>query len=159
MTTESVDPLGAIDGDAHRALGAALFNRVWTLLEKPDRTTDEVDEMIHAVHASCFHWSLAEGVEPMNRARGEWQCSRVYAVLGQVEPARWHAQRCLDIVEVNAVGDFDRAAAYEALARASAIAGDTTVTADWKAKAAALVVGIDDSEDRQVIEDDLATLP
>ena len=38
--------------------------------------------MIHAAHASRFHWSRAEGAESVNLARGEWQCSRVYAVAG-----------------------------------------------------------------------------
>ena len=59
----------------------------------------QVDEMIHAAHASRFHWSRAEGVTTINLARGEWQCCRVYAVLGRGEPALWHARRCLAYVE------------------------------------------------------------
>ena len=41
--------------------------------------------MLHAAHASRFHWG--EVGEPVNFARGEWQISRVYAVLGRPEPA------------------------------------------------------------------------
>lgn len=149
----------SLDPSAHRALGAALFNQVWTLLEKPDRTPADVDEMIHAAHASRFHWSHAADVDPSNLARGEWQCSRVYAVLGRAEPAIWHATRCQAILESNGIGDFDIAAAYEALARAHAVAGDPTTAAGWKAMAVAALDGITDADDRQVIEDDLARLP
>ena len=88
-----------IDPTTRRKLAADLFNHTWTLLEKPDRTPAEDDEMIHSAHASRFHWG--EVGEPFNLARGEWQCSRVYAVLGRAEPALWHARRCLAINEAN----------------------------------------------------------
>jgi DNA-binding transcriptional MerR regulator len=159
MTAPTLDSLTDLDGATHRALGAALFNHVWTLLEKPDRSPAETDEMIHAAHASRFHWSRADGAEPFNLARGEWQCSRVYAVLGRGEPALWHARRCVAINEANGTADWDIASAYEAMARASAVAGDPGAAADWKAKATAALDGIADQDDREVIEGDLATLP
>ena len=115
--------------------------------------------MIHAAHASRFQWSRAEVVEPANHTRGEWQCSRVYAVIGRAEPALWHAERCREILESNGITDFDIAAAYEALARAHALAGDASVAADWKAKAVAALDGIADPDDREIIEGDIATLP
>jgi DNA-binding transcriptional MerR regulator len=159
MTTPTTDALTDLDSATHRALGVALYNHVWTLLEAADRTPAQVDEMIHAAHASRFHWSRAEGSEPVNLARGEWQCSRVYAVLGRAEPALWHASRCLAINEANGSADWDIASAYEAMARASAVAGDTAAAADWKAKATAALGGIADQDDRDIIEGDLATLP
>jgi hypothetical protein len=81
----------------HRRLGVELYNHVWTLLELPLRTPEQDDELIHAAHASRYHWSQAG--TPKNLARGEWQVSRVYAVLGRAEPALWHARRCLAYVE------------------------------------------------------------
>jgi DNA-binding transcriptional MerR regulator len=159
MSTAATDPLTDLDGATHRALGAALFNHTWTLLEKPDRTPAETDEMIHAAHASRFHWSRADGVEAVNLARGEWQCSRVYAVLGRAEPALWHARRCLVMNEAAGIGDWDIASAYEAMARASAVGGDTAAATDWKARATAALEGIADKDDRDLIEGDLATLP
>jgi hypothetical protein len=159
VTVSSPEPPAELDPAAHRTLGIALFNHVWTLLEKPDRTATDNDEMISAVHASRWHWSRAAGVEPVNHARGEWQCSRVYATLGRSEPALWHARRCLAIIEATAIADFDRAAAYEALARAHAVAGDVAAAADWKAKAMTAMEGIADPDDREVIEGDIATLP
>jgi hypothetical protein len=159
MTTPTTDALTDLDGATHRALGVALYNHVWTLLETADRTPAQVDEMIHAAHASRFHWSRAQGTEGVNLARGEWQCSRVYAVLGRSEPARWHAARCLAINEANGSADWDIASAYEAMARASLVAGELEATADWKAKAMAALDGIADPDDREIIEGDLATLP
>lgn len=159
MTAPTLDTLTDLDGATHRGLGVALFNHVWTLLEKPERSPAETDEMIHAAHASRFHWSRADGSEPVNLARGEWQCSRVYAVLGRGEPALWHARRCLAINEAAGTADWDIASAYEALARASAVAGDDAAARDWKGKATAALDGIADQDDRDVIEGDLATLP
>ena len=158
MTTAHADDLISLDPATHRALGAALFNHVWTLLEKADRTPADIDEMIHAVHASRFHWSRAEGAEPANHARGEWQCSRVYAVIGRAEPAVWHATRCRDILESNGIADFDIAAAYEALARAHAVAGDMSAATEWKSKAIAALDRIADPDDREIIAGDIATL-
>jgi DNA-binding transcriptional MerR regulator len=159
MTAPTLDSLTDLDGAAHRVLGIALFNHVWTLLELADRTPAQTDEMIHAAHASRFHWSRAEGAVPINLGRGEWQCSRVYAVLGRGEPALWHASRCLSYADGPGAEDWDLAAACEAMARASAVAGDPAAAADWKAKAVAALDGIADPADREVIEGDIATLP
>jgi DNA-binding transcriptional MerR regulator len=159
MTAPTLASLDDIDPATHRRLGVALFNHVWTLLEVPDRTPAQVDEMIHAAHASRYHWSLAEGMTPINLGRGEWQCSRVYAVLGRGEPALWHARRCLAAAQGSDAEDWDLAAAFESMARASAVAGDPTAAAEWKAKAVEAIVAIADPADREVIEGDIATLP
>jgi hypothetical protein len=146
-----------IDPATRRKRAADLFNHTWTLLEKSDRTTAEDDEMIHSAHASRFHWG--EVGEPVNLARGEWQCARVYSVLGRAEPALYHARRCLEINEANGSADFDIAAAYEGMARAHGAAGDTTEVARWKAKAVDALDAIADQDDREIIEGDIATLP
>ena len=159
MSAPTLDALTDLDGTTHRALGVALFNHVWTLLETPDRTPAQVDEMLHAAHASRFHWSRADGGQPINLGRGEWQCSRVYAVLGRAEPALWHAKRCLAYIDDPSAEDWDAAAAYEAMARASAVAGDPGAAAEWKAKAQAALERISDPADREIIEGDIATLP
>src|SRR3990172_8508158 len=111
------------DQQTHRKLAVDLFNYVWELLDKPQRTREEDDTMLHAAHASRYHWGKAGTA--LNMARGEWQVSRVYATLQRAEPALFHAQRSLEICQENQYGGFDLAFAYEALARASAIAGDT----------------------------------
>ena len=113
-----------LDQATRRALAVGLFNYTWTLLENPNRSPEQDDEMLHAAHASRYHWG--EVGEAVNLARGEWQVSRVYSVLGRGEPALYHARRCVEINEANADGreDWDLGSAYEAMARASAVAGD-----------------------------------
>ncbi len=114
-------PVDPADVD-HRALAVALFNHVWTLLEMEDRTREQDDQMLHAAHASRHHWGVVGA--PVNLARGEWQCSRVYSVLGRGEPAIHHGRRCLEICQQHGIGDFDVAFAYEALTRGYAVSGD-----------------------------------
>lgn len=150
-----------LDAAAHRRLGGVLFNRAWSLIRKPDRTAAETDEMIHAAHASRYHWSKAGTTA--NLARGEWQIARVYSVLGRGEPARFHADRCLAYaqaaVAAGEADDWDMAAAYEGSARAAAVAGDRVDAVMWTKRARAALVDISDPEDRELIEGDLATIP
>ncbi len=147
-----------LDVATRRALAVGLFNHTWTLLEKADRSAAETDEMIHAAHASRYHWG--EVGEAANLGRGEWQCSRVYAVLGRGEPALWHARRCVEITEANADReDWDLAAAYEAMARALAVSGELRGAAEWKAKAEEALSAIAEDEDRDLIGQDIASLP
>ncbi|HLX35598.1 MAG TPA: helix-turn-helix domain-containing protein [Candidatus Limnocylindrales bacterium] len=162
-TRTAIDPATDLDGATHRRLGRDLFNFTWTLIEKADRTPAEIDEMIHAAHASTYHWSKAEGATIANLARGEWQCSRVYSVLGRGEPAVWHAKRCLALVEAaeqaGEAEDWDRAGAYEALARSHAVAGDRAEAEAWRDRAKTAIAKVENELDRGHIEDDIATLP
>lgn len=146
-----------LDTATERALAVALFNRAWTLLETHDRTPAQTDEMIHATHASRHHWA-AVGTAA-NLARGEWQCSRVYAVLGRAEPSLWHARRCVAILEENGIGDWDIAEGFEAMARASAVAGDLAEARAWAARAQAACDAIDEDEDRRIVQADIDGLP
>ena len=59
---------------------------------------------------------------PLHR---EWQISRVYSVLERGEPALYHAKRNLEICQEHEIGDFDLAFAYEAMARAHKVLGNT----------------------------------
>ncbi|SNT65395.1 hypothetical protein SAMN05421812_12252 [Asanoa hainanensis] len=138
-----------------RMLAAELFNRVWELLERTDRTPADDDTMLHMAHASRHHWGQVG--EPVNLVRGEWQCSRVYAVLGRAEPATYHAQRCLDLCVEHEIGDFDLAYAYEALARAAYVGGDPTAAAllEQAREAAATIA---EADDRALVEADLQAL-
>jgi DNA-binding transcriptional MerR regulator len=149
-----------LDKATQRQLGVDLYNSTWTLIEKADRTAAETDEMIHRAHASRWHWARVG--EPVNLARGEWLCSRVYATLGRGEPALWHARRSVEINESlpsEARESWDLPAAYEAMARASFAARDSASGALWKAKATTALEDIADADDREPIAQDLATLP
>jgi hypothetical protein len=130
---------------------------VWTLLDTPDRTPSQDEEMVHAAHASRYHWEGIGTAEHL--AVGEWQLSRVYAVLGRAEPALHHARRSLAVCEEHGVGDFALAYAYEALARAHAVAGEWDEADRARALSGEAGTAIGEDEDRQLLLADLATLP
>ncbi len=112
-----------MDQSEHKKLGIELFNATWDLIDKSDRTETENFEMIHKAHASCYHWSMGGGTS-LNEARGEWQVSRVYALLKMGEGALVHGKRSLDICLADGYADFDLAFGYEAVARAYAVLQD-----------------------------------
>ena len=146
-----------IEPDERRRLAVELFNHVWTLLEKQERTEREDELMVHAAHASRFLWE--DVGEPVNHARGEWQISRAYATLGRPEPAIHHARTSLELCEEHGIADFDLAYAFEALARAHALAGDVAIAADFERRARAAAAAVADDDDRELVLRDLATLP
>jgi hypothetical protein len=137
-----------------RQLAVDLFNEVWTLMGRSDRGAQEDAAMVHAAHASVHHWSNVGTGE--NLARGEWQVSRVYTVLGRAEPARWHAERCLALCQEHGLVDWDLAYAHEALARAALVAGEADEARRQVAEARDVPVAEDD--DRELLEKDLATI-
>jgi DNA-binding transcriptional MerR regulator len=146
-----------LDKATRRALAVGLFNYTWTLLETNPRSQAQDDEMIHAAHASRYHWG--EVGAAVNLARGEWMCARVYSVLERAEPALHHARRCVELNEANAEReDWDLPAAYEAMARASLVAGDIAEAASWKARAASALLDVSGPVDRSLIQADLDSL-
>jgi hypothetical protein len=130
----------------HRQLAVDLFNHTWELIEMEERTQANDDEMIHAAHASRYHWGLVGTA--LHKARGEWQISRVYAVLKRDEPARYHAKRSIELCQENGIGDFDLAFAFEALARASSVAGDKQSVAEYLALAKEAGENISEKDDK-----------
>ena len=147
-----------MDHEEQRQLAADCFNAAWALIEKPDRTPADDDEMVHCAHAAAYHWHNVGTAA--NRARGEWQCSRVYAILGRAEPALDHARRCLEIVEASPaeMEEFDLPAAYEALARAHWVAGDLDESRRYAELGREATAKIADEDDRKIIEADFATI-
>ena len=143
--------------EQRRRLAADLFNEVWTLMERDDRSGEDDDRMLNAAHTSRLLWG--EAGSPLNRARGEWQLSRAYCLLGRAEPALHHARRCLDQCAENTISGFDLAYAHEAVARAQALAGETAAAAESRRTAEQLAATIDDADDRALLVADLATLP
>jgi tetratricopeptide (TPR) repeat protein len=140
--------------EEHRRLGIDLYNRTWTLMDAPG------DELLHCAHASAYHW-MQSGGTTANRARSEWLCSRVYALLGRSEAALHHARRCIELVEAapEEMEDWDLAAAHEALARAHLAAGEVDEARRYFELAREETAKIAEEDDRKHIETDLASLP
>ncbi|MEA3326966.1 MAG: hypothetical protein U9R53_06615 [Chloroflexota bacterium] len=140
----------------HKKFGIELFNQTWDLIDKEDKDQQEIDRMIHAAHASRYHWEFAGG--PVNIARGEWQISRVYALLKRAEPCLYHAERCLQVTLDNDLKDFDLAFAYEAIARACNLSGDHAAVTKYMTLARDTSTKIADPNDRKYFLSELQTI-
>jgi hypothetical protein len=142
--------------DEHRALGVELYNKTWQLLE----AESDADELVDTAHASAFHWRYATGATAANRARSHWLCSHVYSVVGRPEPALHHAERCLSVVssEPGEMEEFDLPVAYEALARANAVAGNGDEARRFIDLGRAETAKIADAEDREQLESQFAEI-
>ncbi len=148
-----------VEAKTHEQFAKATHGEVWRLLEKPDRTKEETERMVYAVHTSCYHWLHAgTGV---NHQRGEWFIARVYTVLEDAAAATRHARRCLELTEQHAklLEDFDFAFAYELMARTAALRGDRAEANDSIARARKAGEAIQDPEDRKVFFDDFFAYP
>jgi hypothetical protein len=143
---------------AHRHFAAACFNRAWDYLDLPQRSQKQVEEMLHASHASFWHWLHVPEQTPVNMSIGLWQLARVYAVAGRADDARQWARRCLDLGERERLDPFYRAYAHEALARADLLTGAGESVARHLAAARALLPQIDELDDRKRLAGDLESI-
>ncbi len=144
-----------VEPEAHREWGKRANQRVWSLIGDGPPAGDSAWEAIDAAHASLWHWSYAGG--ELERQRGEWLLSHVYALTGDGTAAVRHAQRCWAITETEHLEGFDYAYACEALARAHRVNGDTDAAGEWHARAAEAGSRIADAEDRSIFEADLGS--
>jgi hypothetical protein len=84
----------------------------------------------------------------------------VYSTIGRAEPAIHHAERCLALCLANLedLEPFDLPYAYEALARAHAVAGSRVEAERFLALAHQTGERIEDADDRALLLSDLATI-
>ena len=141
----------------HRRFAVELFNRSWDLLEMLERTSDDDAEMLAAAFASTWHWSQVGTAE--NIALGEHQISKVASHVGQPALALHYARRALEAIEVGHFGDWQIAAAYEGMARASAAAGDIAGRDYWVQRCTVALGAVPDAADRTVVAQQLLNLP
>ena len=136
---------------AHRWFAIECNNQAWDLVEKPSRTAEETQQMIHLAHASMLHWQAVGNA--LNRQRGENLLATVYAAANIPKAAVWHAERCLSLSVQNAKEEtpFDRATALGCAAKAHALSGDIAQADRLRTLAKAAAAALDD-EDRGVFE-------
>ncbi len=139
----------------HREIATELFSHVLALLGRNDRTCAENDRMIHAAHASRFHWDF--GGTPINHALGEWQCARVHTAMKQTESALHHAWRYLEMAESYGLGAFHLAHAH--LTVAAAFAGTKAEEAARQLELAKeLFPHVEDEEEKQLLHREAGAL-
>jgi tetratricopeptide (TPR) repeat protein len=142
------------EAEAHRHFAIKFNGATWDLLDKADRTKEDDDLLVLSAYASLRHW--LEAGTGVHHQRGEWMIARVYSVLGRAEGALYHAKRCLELTEQYAgeVEDFDRAFAYEAVARANAIAGNHDEALKYVALAEEAGAAIADQQNKEIFDGD-----
>jgi hypothetical protein len=152
-----------------RALAAGLFNRTWELLERRDNATDlttasdggaaEDRRLLATAMASRLHWEGIGSAE--NLAAGDWLVAHVASRLGYADLALEFAgaahERATTAGPV--VPMWLVASTQEGLARAHAVAGHDEERDRWAADARRTLEAVDDDEDRELIEGQLATVP
>ena len=113
--------------------------------------------MLCAAYASCYYW-LRAGTG-LHHQRAEWLIARVCSELRLAESTLGHAARCLELTAEHGdqMKDFDRAYAYEGLARANALAGNQDEALKFIQLAEETGQAIGDMEDRRIFFGDLGT--
>jgi hypothetical protein len=126
------------------------------LLDKDERTPAEDAEMASATLASRYHWRQVG--RPHNFAISDWQASRVFSELGAAAIARTFGALSLRLCEENNLGPFLTGSAYEALARAAAVAGDRDSRDEHIEQARKLLARVEDSNQRSLLQADIDSL-
>ena len=143
---------------AHKYYSANCFNKAWDLIDKEQRTPEEDEQMIRLNQASHYHWTQRPDYSNTSASIGYWQTSRIYAILGQAENAMRYGQLCLQVSQEGGTPPFYLGYAYEALARAAAVAGNRQDMNGYLDKARAAAEEVQEADDRQVLLDDLHTI-
>jgi hypothetical protein len=143
---------------AHKYYSANCFNKAWDLIDKEQRTPEEDEQMIRLNQASHYHWTQRPDYSSTSASIGYWQSSRIYAILGQAENAMRYGQLCLQVSQEGGTPPFYLGYAYEALARAAAVAGNRQDMNGYLDKARAAAEEVQEADDRQVLLDDLHTI-
>ena len=142
----------------HRAIAVETFNAAWDLIDSPTRTPAEDDEALRLAFTSRYHWERAGGGDEQ-LATGDWFVGHVAAHLGLPDVALRFSSRALDRVVASGVEGWALASAYEGMARAHACAGDVAERQRFAGLAEATLATVEDDEEREVIEDQLRSIP
>lgn len=141
---------------AHRFFAADCFNRAWALMDLDQRTSEQERLMVALNQASIYHWLQRADCTAQQLSVGHWQASRIQVLLDHADEALRQAEVCLSFSA--GLAPFYRGYAFEAMARAEALANRLLPAADYKQRALDLAADVSDAADRQRLLDDLATL-
>ena len=142
--------------EAHLYFAKTLNGKVWELLQKTDRSKQDDELMLFSAFASGYHWLMAG--TGMHQQRAEWLIAHVYTELGESESALQHATRSYELTKEFDVlmKDFDRAYAYEGLARANALAGNREEAVKYIQLAEKSGQAIQNDEDKRIFLGDFS---
>ncbi len=140
--------------EIHLKTAKKCFNEAWDYLDKKNRDANDEQQMLHLAHASRYHWGFVGTAR--NFAVGDWQISRVYAVLKEPNLALHFAKSAVEISQKNNLSE-NLPSAYEGMARAYAVAKDFKSARNYISKAREQLekaTGMD-AEDKKVYSDQI----
>jgi hypothetical protein len=157
MTDTTAEP-GELSPAGRRALAVRLFNRTWELLDaERDEAGDR--EVLATAMASRLHWQDIGTDE--NLAAGDWLVAHVASRLGHADLALDFAAAAHERVSTSRdqLPAWLVASTLEGLARAHAVAGHDEERDAFAADARRVLEAVEDDEDREIVENQLATVP
>ncbi|MDP1879239.1 MAG: hypothetical protein Q8M17_16955 [Actinomycetota bacterium] len=146
----------ADDLTGNRAMAISTYNRCWYLLEAP-RDADRDADLLSAAFASRYHWCAVGGAQELIVA--DWMASRAAAACGYAALAVEFADRAAAGVATGDHPAWLRASVQEGRARAFAAAGNAEARTAAIALAESELAEEPDPEDRELIAEQLATVP
>jgi hypothetical protein len=132
----------------HRRFAVTCNNRAWELIERERRTPAEDHEMLHAAHASAWHWARV-GTD-LNEARARMLLGMAHALAGDGPLALRYATASFNYFNEHAAPVWEQAFAHLVLAAAAHAAGNRALHAEHYPEAARLGGAIEGEEDRAV---------
>ena len=139
-----------------RTLAPRDFNHTWELLDLDSLTREQEEEMLASAFAQRHNWYQVG--QPRNWAIADWQIARVAVVLGYVDLARRFGERSLELAVEHGLDPFVVGFAHEAIARAAAAVDDVETFTEHLELARATLTDIEDAEDRDTLQADLAEM-
>jgi hypothetical protein len=137
---------------AHRWFAVELNNLAWDVVETEVISPPDVERMIHAAHAACFHW--LEVGDGLNHLRAQCLLATAYAKAGLAESAVRHAERCLSLSAEAGTRQtaFDQATSHACAAAAYKLAGRLSDARSEYQNPLAAAAKFDDAGDMKVFE-------
>jgi hypothetical protein len=140
----------------HRTFAPRAFNHTWELLDADTLTREQEEDMLASTFAQRYHWYQVG--TPRNQAIADWQVSRVAIVLGYTDLALRFGEKSLEIAREYGLDPFVSGFAHEAIARAAASVDDVETFTEHLELARVALAEIEDDEDREILEADLAEM-
>ena len=139
-----------IDPDSwHRFFAMETNNRAWELAELPDRTTDQIAEMLNCAHTAALHWSRV-GTE-LNVMRAKLLLAQVHALVGFGDSALALSTEVRDYFLQRETDDWEIAFVHTIHAHAALAARDATAYEQSYPLAKAAIGAIADEADREIV--------
>lgn len=139
-----------------RDLAVELYNQTWALINQEARTPADDRRMLASAMGSRELWQEVGG--PEQHAIGDWQVAHVASLIGHADLALDFAASAHQVALDADVPDWLRASVCEGMARAHAAAGHTQERDDWISRTQQALAEVADDEDRQLIEEQLASI-